>query len=299
MDSGGERRREEGVAALRARVAELEAELRELRGKNEELGAELTGVAAARAESARTEALLEGQARDLTRSNQDLELFAYAASHDLQEPLRQVVSYLQLLKRRHAAKLEGEALEFLEFAVDGGQRMQRLIGDLLAYARVGRESAPVRQVDCMAVVESVEAALARQIAESGAVVTREELPVVQGNAAMLFQLFQNLIGNAIKFRREAPPEVHVSAERAGAREGAEWRFAVQDNGLGIEAAYWDRVFVMFRRLHRRDEYPGTGIGLALCKKIVEWHGGRIWVESRPGEGSTFRFTLPETKVSEA
>ena len=299
MDSGGERRREEGVAALRARVAELEAELRELRGKNEELGAELTGVAAERAESARTEALLEGQARDLTRSNQDLELFAYAASHDLQEPLRQVVSYLQLLKRRHAAKLEGEALEFLEFAVDGGQRMQRLIGDLLAYARVGRESAPVRQVDCMAVVESVEAALARQIAESGAVVTREGLPVVQGNAAMLFQLFQNLIGNAIKFRREAPPEVHVSAERAGAGEGAEWRFAVQDNGLGIEAAYWDRVFVMFRRLHRRDEYPGTGIGLALCKKIVEWHGGRIWVESRPGEGSTFRFTLPETKVSEA
>ncbi|HET7771046.1 MAG TPA: ATP-binding protein [Chloroflexota bacterium] len=246
---------------------------------------------AERIERSHAEVMLEGRARELARSNHDLELFAYASSHDLQEPLRQVVSYLQLLKRRHGDKLDGEAREFLDFAVAGGQRMQRLIGDLLAYSRVGRPDTPLGVVDTAAVFADALTSLRGVIAESGASVTSDALPVVTGNYALLLQVFQNLIGNAVKFRGEAPPEVHVSAERAGA---GVWRFAVRDNGIGIEEEYWDRVFVLFRRLHRREEYAGTGIGLALSKKIVEWHGGSIWVESAVGRGSTFHFTLPES-----
>ena len=253
---------------------------------------------AERVERSRAERQLHGRAQELARSNQDLELFAYASSHDLQEPLRQVVSYLQLLKRRHGAKLEGEALEFLDYAVDGGQRMQRLIADLLAYSRVARPDTPVGVVDVGAALDNALARLRQAMAEHGATVTRDALPAVRGNAPMLVQLFQNLIGNAVKFHGEAPPVVHVSADLVEGPEDGVWRFAVRDNGIGIERAYWERVFVMFRRLHRRDEYPGTGIGLAMCKKIVEWHGGSIWVESEPGEGTTFFFTLPNTKASE-
>jgi signal transduction histidine kinase len=257
--------------------------------------ASVTDVIAERIERSRAEALLEGRAKELARSNQDLELFAYASSHDLQEPLRQVVSYLQLLERRHAEKLDGEAREFLDFAVEGGRRMQRLIADLLAYSRVGRQDSPLSLVDTGAVVDEALAGLRRAIAEQGATVTRDELPALDGNRALLVQLFQNLVANGIKFHGGEPPVVHVSAERAN---GGVWRFAVRDNGIGIDPIYWERIFVMFRRLHRRQEYPGTGIGLAMCKKIVEFHGGSIWVESELGKGSTFYFTLAESKASD-
>lgn len=236
------------------------------------------------------EQALDERARELARSNADLEQFAYVASHDLQEPLRAVVSYLQLLERRYGSQLDERAKRYIAYAVDGGRRMQTLISDLLTYSRVGRRDIAFEDVDLEAIVKRVEAGLHVAIEESDAVLTYDPLPTVVGDSTQLTQLFQNLIVNAIKFRGESPPRVHVSAER---HDGA-WLFSVRDNGIGIAPEYRERVFVLFQRLHARDEYGGTGIGLAVCKKIVERRGGTLWVEDTPGGGSTFRFTIPDT-----
>ena len=231
---------------------------------------------------------LKAAAADLARSNTELEQFAYVASHDLQEPLRMVASYTQLLARRYRSKLDQDADEFISFAVDGARRMQELINDLLAYSRVGTRALQLERVDANRVVDEVVRDLAPAIADSGGSVTRDELPSLQADPTQLRQLFQNLIANGIKFRRPTQePRVHVSA----ARDGCRWVFGVGDNGIGIEPQYVERIFVLFQRLHTRDEYPGTGIGLAICKKIVERHGGAMWVESEPGHGTTFGFSL--------
>ena len=225
---------------------------------------------------------------DLARSNRELEQFAYVASHDLQEPLRMVTSYLQLLERRLGPQLAGEEREFLDFAVDGGRRMQALIGDLLQYSRLGRAAVPARPVDSGEALSLALANLEVALQESGASVVRGALPAVLVDQVQLVQLFQNLVGNAVKFRAARPPRVEIGAVADGDR----WRFSVKDNGIGIAPQDAEAVFTIFRRLHTREQYPGTGIGLAIAKRVVERHGGRIWVESVPGEGATFCFTLP-------
>ncbi|MDH5666911.1 MAG: PAS domain S-box protein [Nitrospira sp.] len=234
---------------------------------------------------------LAKQTLELSRSNNELEQFAYAASHDLQEPLRMVSSYCGLLARRYKDKLDQDANEFIGFAIDGATRMKHLIDALLLYSRVGRSQRPfslLNATDCLqAAIKNLEHA----IKDAQAEVTYDALPVVSGEAAQLMQVFQNLIGNAIKFRSDRKPVVHVTARRASTEEGVEWEFAVTDNGIGIEPEHRDRVFVIFQRLHTREEYPGHGMGLAITKKIIEYHGGRIWVESVKDLGATFRFTL--------
>lgn len=232
---------------------------------------------------------VEERTGELRRSNKELEQFAYIASHDLQEPLRMVVSYLQLIERRYSSKLDAEGLQFMKFAVDGGQRMQTLIHDLLSYSRVHTHKRPFEAVDLNATMQAVSANLKVAVAESGATITTDVLPTVFGDSTQLAQLLQNLLSNGIKFRGKDALRIHVSAERTG----HEWRVSVQDNGIGIAPEYFERIFVIFQRLHSRDEYPGTGIGLAVCQRIVERHGGRIWVESRPGHGSKFSFTIPD------
>jgi PAS domain S-box-containing protein len=220
---------------------------------------------------------------------QELQQFAYVASHDLKEPLRMVSSYVQLLARRYRGKLDADADEFIAFAVDGANRMQSMITDLLSYSRVTTQGKPFEPTDMNAVVDRVTVNLQLAIEEFGALVTRDDLPTVMADSAQMIQLLQHLVGNAIKFRRsEVRPEIHISA----ARQGKDWVFAVSDNGMGIEPKDYDRVFQIFQKLHGRGEYPGNGIGLAICRKIVERHGGRIWVESELGRGSTFSFTLP-------
>jgi PAS domain S-box-containing protein len=240
----------------------------------------------------RAEQRLKAVAADLARSNAELEQFAYVASHDLQEPLRMVASYTQLLARRYQGKLDQDADEFIGFAVDGARRMQELINDLLAFSRAGTRTLQVEPVDVDALVDQLISDFAFTIDEAGATVTCDALPVVQADATQMRQLFQNLVANALKFQRPGvAPQVHVSA----APNGGVWTFAVRDNGIGIEPQYLDRIFVLFQRLHTRADYPGTGIGLAICKKIVERHGGRIWVESEVDRGTTFRFTMPEAR----
>jgi PAS domain S-box-containing protein len=231
---------------------------------------------------------LADKARELARSNTELEQFAYVASHDLQEPLRMVSSYTQLLARRYKGKLGSDAEEFITYAVDGATRMQRLIQDLLAYSRVGTKGREFVPTDCEVLLDRVLRDLRVAIEESGAVVTHDPLPIVRVDESQIGQLLQNLIGNAIKFCTQEPPLVHVS----GKRNGKAWIFSIQDNGIGIDPQYAERIFVIFQRLHKREEYPGTGIGLAVCKKIVERHGGRIWVESNSDKGATFYFTIP-------
>ena len=229
------------------------------------------------------------QAEELRRSNQDLEQFAYVASHDLQEPLRAVAGCLQILQRRYAGSLDARADELIGHAVDGAQRMQTLIEGLLAFSRVRTRGREFEPVDCKAALEVALKNLDTAIRESGARIAHDPLPVVRADPVQLTVLFQNLIGNAIKFRREGPPEIHIGAER---RDGSSVMF-VRDNGIGIEPEYFERIFVIFQRLHTRNEYPGTGIGLSICKKIVERHGGQIWVESTAGRGSAFFCRFPE------
>jgi PAS domain S-box-containing protein len=231
---------------------------------------------------------LEAKARELARSNEELQQFAYVASHDLQEPLRMVSSYTQLLQRRFAERLDGDAKEFMDYIVDGAARMKQLIEDLLAYSRVGTRGRDFESTESSAALARALANLRAAQEVSGASVTHDALPRVVADGSQLTQVFQNLIGNAMKFRGEEAPRIHVACET---RDHV-WVFTVRDNGIGLDTQYADRIFMMFQRLHNKTEYPGTGIGLAICKKIVDRHGGRIWVESKPGAGCTFGFTLP-------
>lgn len=233
---------------------------------------------------------LDAQTRELQRSNAELEQFAYVASHDLQEPLRKVASFCQLLEKRYKGQLDERADQYIDFAVDGAKRMQQLINDLLAFSRVGRFSGEQSVVALDEVVEHALGSLGAAIEESGAeVVVQQPLPRVRGEASLLAGVFQNLVGNALKFRDEGSrPRIEVGAER----DGDEWCFAVTDNGIGIEPDYAERIFMIFQRLHPKDVYAGTGIGLAMCRKIVEYHGGRIWLDTESRDGTTFRFTLP-------
>jgi signal transduction histidine kinase len=245
---------------------------------------ELTSVETARAE-------LEAKALELERSNAELEQFAYVASHDLQEPLRKVASFCQALERRYHGQLDERADQYIEFAVDGAKRMQVLINDLLAFSRVGRSGREQEPVDLNEIVARAQASLASTIEQSGATIAVERLPIVLGERPLLASLFQNLIGNAIKFRGEEPPVVHIEAQR----EAEQWHFNCSDNGIGIDPEYAERIFVIFQRLHTKDAYPGTGIGLAMCRKIVEYHGGRMWLDPDRAPGARFDFTLPIAK----
>jgi len=241
-------------------------------------------------ERARAEEALKQKAQELARSNSELEQFAYIVSHDLQEPLRMVRSYLQLLERRHKERLDEEARGFISYAVDGAARMRRLISDLLTYSRVTTHARPLTRTDCSHILDFALTDLKIAIEESDAVVTHDPLPTVAADETQLKQVFQNLISNGIKFHKEnSRPEIHVGVEQ----QDEEWVFAVSDNGIGIDPQYFEQIFIIFQRLHSQEEYPGTGIGLALCKKIVERHGGRMWVESEAGQGSTFYFTIPK------
>jgi PAS domain S-box-containing protein len=234
------------------------------------------------------EADLLNKVQELNRSNEELGQFAYIASHDLQEPLRMVASYTQLLSRRYKGKLDSDADEFIAFAVDGAGRMQRLIQDLLAYSRVGTKGQDLLETSSEEALQHALTNLRGAIEASGAQVTHDPLPTVAADEMQLIQLFQNLVGNAIKYQSPGVPKVHISAIQNG---GKKWMFSVKDNGLGIDPQYFEKIFGMFQRLHKREEFAGTGIGLAICKKIVERHGGSIAVESQPGEGSTFSFAL--------
>ncbi len=240
------------------------------------------------AERQRAEKWLAERSAELARSNAELEQFAYVASHDLQEPLRMVSSYTQLLARRYKEKLDSDAHEYISFAVEGVKRMQSLIRDLLQYSRVGTRGKPLTAIECEPVFDYALKNLQEAINESSARITHDPLPKVMADETQLCRLFQNLFDNAIEYRSNKPPEIHLGCKR----NGTEWLFSARDNGIGIDPQYWERIFVIFQRLHARDEYQGNGIGLAVCKKIVERHGGRIWVESEPGKGSTFFFTLP-------
>jgi light-regulated signal transduction histidine kinase (bacteriophytochrome) len=242
---------------------------------------ELAAVEAARAQ-------LEAQALELTRSNAELEQFAYVASHDLQEPLRKIASFCQALQSRYADELDARAQQYIEFAVDGAKRMQELINDLLAFSRVGRGGRELEPVALDEVVTAAGSALAQQLQSSDGRVEAGRLPTILGDRAQLVSLLQNLISNAVKFRGSDPPLVRIDATR---RDDT-WELSVADNGIGIELDYVDRVFMIFQRLHSREAYQGTGIGLALARKIVEYHGGEIWVDRKYSGGACFRFTFP-------
>jgi len=231
---------------------------------------------------------LAHKVEELARSNADLEEFAYVASHDLQEPLRMVTAYTQLLGERYKGKLDENADKFIGYASEGALRMQVLIHDLLTFSRVGRPGVASALVDCNALMEEVRQSLSAAIQESGTLITHGKLPAVWVDRTQMTQVLQNLIGNAIKFRGKEPPVISVEAEELD----NQWLFRVSDNGIGITPEYAEKIFVVFQRLHARTEYPGNGIGLAICKKIIERYGGRIWVESQGEAGSTFKFTLP-------
>ncbi|MEO8494334.1 MAG: ATP-binding protein [Planctomycetota bacterium] len=264
------------TAELAAANRQLEAEILERKNREEECN---------------------GYAAELERSNRDLEQFAYSVSHDLQAPLRTITCYCELLQRRYGGQFDTEADEFLGGAVDGAKRMKRLLDDLLAFSRVGTEARPFLETDCNVVVAEVRNNLQAQIRETGAELTSDSLPVVVGDRSQLMQLFQNLIGNAIAYRSERPPRIHISHDN----RPTEWEFCVTDNGIGIEERQYERIFQIFQRLFTEDERPGSGIGLSICKRIVERHGGNMWLTSQPGTGSKFYFTIAKqsTQSSEA
>jgi light-regulated signal transduction histidine kinase (bacteriophytochrome) len=279
-----ERKRAE--ESLRRAHGELEQRVQErtraLKTSNELLEMEI-------AERKRAESILAQQSAELARSNSELEQFAYIASHDLQEPLRMVASYVQLLERNYKNLFDAKGEEYIAYAVDGAKRMQMLINDLLAYSRVGTQGNEFALTDCAGVVGLTIKNLQKAIQESGATITCDPLPTVLADKMQLLQLFQNLLANAIKFRAEQPPEIRITAKHTDSF----WQFAVKDNGIGIEPRHFQRIFLIFQRLHNRRQYPGTGMGLAICKKIVDRHGGTIWPVSEPGLGTTFFFTLPD------
>jgi signal transduction histidine kinase len=246
----------------------------------------------AHVESAR--AALEAQTLELNRSNAELEQFAYVASHDLQEPLRKVASFCQALERRYHGQLDERADQYIEFAVDGAKRMQVLINDLLAFSRVGRSGRKLELVDMSEALAAAESSLSRVLAESEASVPDVELPVVRGERTLLVSLLQNLIANAVKFRGSQAPLVRFAVRR----DGRVWQFSCTDNGIGVEPEYAERIFVIFQRLHTKEAYPGTGIGLAMCRKIVEYHGGRMWLDAEHGPGARLCFTLPVAEEQE-
>lgn len=293
----GEGRKFEGEVLTKHRKKsgeQFDAEVRytEVRymGKRAGLGVVIDVTKKKRAEQERERLIAE-----LKRSNEELQQFAYLASHDLQEPLRTVASFSELLARRYGGKLDAAADRYISFIIEGAGRMSMLINDLLAYSRVGTRGGVFERVSMDAVVDGALADLQSAVRESGAVVTKERLPEVAGDQMRLRQLMQNLLANAIKFRkRDRRPEIRISAEK----KEHQWVFAVRDNGIGIEPRFFERIFTIFQRLHTREEYAGTGVGLAICKRIAERHGGRIWVESTPGEGSTFYFALPDRSASE-
>jgi PAS domain S-box-containing protein len=239
-------------------------------------------------ERKKAEEILKLKLEELARSNAELEQFAYVSSHDLQEPLRMISSYLQLLQRRYQGKIDEKADKYIYFAVDGAARMQILINDLLEFSRVTTRAKEPEPTDCELLLNQVSSNLELYIKENKAAVSHDPLPEVVADNTQLVQVFQNLIINGIKFHSEEAPKIHISTEK----KANEWVFSVQDNGIGIDPQYSEKIFEVFKRLHKKEEYPGTGIGLAICKKIVERHGGHIWVESELGKGSTFYFTLP-------
>ncbi len=282
-DFGGEKERLEATQrAILNILDDFEGEKHKVEEVNRELRREV-------AERDAAERALREKTEALGRSNAELEQFAYVASHDLQEPLRMVSSYVQLFEKRYGGHVDAQAEKYIRYAVDGAQRMQALIGGLLEYSRVGRHEDEAKPIQADVALDQALANLRPAIEESHAEIAREPLPSVVAHPTQLAQVFQNLVGNAIKFRKTGtPPRVHISSRR----EGVEHVFAVRDEGIGIDPQYTSRIFVIFQRLHTRAEYPGTGIGLSICKKVVQRHGGRIWVQSEPGAGATFYFTLP-------
>ncbi|HEX2960911.1 MAG TPA: ATP-binding protein, partial [Ignavibacteriales bacterium] len=257
--------------------------------ENGELGAIITNVDIS--EIRHYQEKLQHTLLELERSNKELEQFAYIASHDLQEPMRMVASFTQLLAARYQGKLDEKADEYIAFALEGARRMQTLIRDLLKYARVTSRLKPFELLDCNEILYDVLSDLQLVIGESRAEITSDTLPVIMGDITQIRQLLQNLISNAIKFRGANRPEIHISAV-CGQKD---WAFSIRDNGIGIDPQFHERIFLLFQRLHEREKYPGTGIGLALCKKIIELHGGRIWLESEPGRGTTFYFSIPRIR----
>jgi len=279
--AGGDFKTPLAIGAGAREIVEVGEDVDAMRGR---IVLELSLVEAGRAR-------LDEQALDLRRSNAELEQFAYVASHDLQEPLRKIVSFCQALERRYHGQLDDRADQYIEFAVDGAKRMQILINDLLAFSRVGRSGRLPEVLESRDLVAHAQDNLETALEEAGATVVLGELPAVRGDRALLESVFQNLLANALKFRAEAPPVIRIDARRAE----ADWEFSCADNGIGIGGEYADRIFVIFQRLHAKETYPGTGIGLAMCRKIVEYHGGRIWLDTDDRVGSCFRFTLPIIK----
>jgi len=277
------RRAEEELKKYHEHLEELVKErTSELITTNEKLKQEIT-------ERRRAEEELKRTSDELARSNADLKQFASTASHDLQEPLRVIDGFIRLLARRYKGRLDEKADEFIGYTIDGVRRMQELIKDLLEYSKLGTQGTILKPVDFSAAVDKAVLNLKAAVEDIGATVTHDQLPTVMADASQISRLFQNLIGNALKFHGKEPMRVRISAER---REN-EWVLSVRDNGIGMEPRHTEKIFGMFQRLHTAEEYPGTGIGLAICKRIVEHHGGQIWVESEPGKGSTFYFTIPD------
>ncbi len=288
--------RHDGSVALRNAYDELDLKIHE---RTSELARANEALRRENEERREVEEALVLKAQELSHSNEELEQFAYVASHDLREPLRSVSSFTQLLARRYGGALGKEGDEFIHFIVDGATRMEKLINDLLAYSRVGKKSVSA-SMDCEKIFSEVLANLKTSIEESRAVVTHDPLPALKADAVEWRQLFQNLLSNAIKFHGKEPPRIHISVQKQpepGEQGEMEWMFSVEDHGIGFAPEYVERIFIIFQRLHTREEYPGTGIGLAICKKIVERHGGRIWAESTVGKGSTFHFTIPCKRVA--